>query len=167
MLLKVVLNGESSNNGSLQTTLDVLVTPTQATGKNEKSPTLQISALRESPSGPEDQSLQRDLQSTTQLDLFNPFLNASGHTLPSSTTIWEREDTRKASYVVQNFKDNRFTGALSHSIEMTLRDCNICARQHRIMKSQKADYFVNILDGPARTYFFNNASDLMPFDVMA
>ena len=77
------------------------------------------------------------------------------------------EDTRKASYVSQHFRDNRFKGGLKQSIELTLRDYNICSRQHRLSPSQKADYFVNILDGPARTIFFNNAQDDMSFEQMA
>lgn len=43
----------------------------------------------------------------------------------------------------------------------------MCARQHLLTPSQKADYFFNILDGAARTFFFNNASDLIPFDEIA
>lgn len=50
---------------------------------------------------------------------------------------------------------------------MKLRDYNICARKHRFTPSQTADYFVNILHGFARTFFFNKASEQMPFDEMA
>ena len=77
------------------------------------------------------------------------------------------EDTRKASYVSQHFRDNQFKGGLTQSIDLTLRDYNICSRQHRLSPSQKADCFVNILDGPARTFFFNKAQDDMSFEQMA
>ena len=50
---------------------------------------------------------------------------------------------------------------------MVLRDYSICARQHKLTHSQKADYFVNVLDGPARTFFFNNARNDMTFADMA
>lgn len=49
------------------------------------------------------------------------------------------EDTRKASCVLQHIRDSRFSRALAQSNEMTLRDYSICARQHRLTPSQKAD----------------------------
>lgn len=60
-------------------------------------------------------------------------------------------DKRKASYDFQYIKGNRFTGELKQSIKLTIRDYTFCARQHRLTPSQKADYFVNIFDGLART----------------
>ena len=77
------------------------------------------------------------------------------------------DDTRKANYVLQHFKDNRFSSDLSQSIELTLRDYNVFSRQHRLYTTQRADYFVKLLDGPARTFFFNNARDDMQFEEMA
>ena len=47
-----------------------------------------------------------------------------------------------------------------------LRNHNICSRQHRLSPSQTVDYFVNILDGPARNFFFNNAQDDILFEQM-
>ena len=85
----------------------------------------------------------------------------------STRTPPHGDDTRKANYVLQQFKDNRFSGDLGQSIELTLRDYNVCSRQHRLSTTQKADYFVNLLDGPARTFFFNNARDDMQFEEMA
>lgn len=41
------------------------------------------------------------------------------------------DDMQKANYVFQHFKDNRFSGDLRQSIQLTLRDYNVCARQHR------------------------------------
>ena len=89
------------------------------------------------------------------------------------------EDTRKANYGFQHFRDSCFRGHLTQSIEFRLRDYNIYSRQHRLSASQKADYFeflawpssmlsiVNILDDPARTLLFNNARDNMSFEHMA
>ena len=81
--------------------------------------------------------------------------------------LGDYDDTRKASYVQQYFKDRKFTGDLTQSIELVLRDYNVCARQHKLSRTQMADYFVNILDGPARTFFFNNARNEMTFSDMA
>ena len=50
---------------------------------------------------------------------------------------------------------------------MTLRDFNVCVRQHRLSDRQKADLFINVLAGPARKFFFNNATDTMNFEEMA
>eukprot|EP00171_Calliarthron_tuberculosum_P020181 IDg20181t1 len=62
-------------------------------------------------------------------------------------------DTRKASYVNQYFRDAGFTGELSQSIDLTIRDYEVCARQYKLSAEQKANYFVNALKGPARTFF--------------
>ena len=50
---------------------------------------------------------------------------------------------------------------------MTLRDYNGCAPQFRLNAGQKADLFINVLAGLARTFFYNNARDYMGFDEMA
>ena len=76
-------------------------------------------------------------------------------------------DSRKATNVFNYFKDNEFTGDLSQSIDMTFRDFNFRARQHRLSDRQKADFFINVPAGPARTFFFNNATDTMDFEEMA
>ena len=76
------------------------------------------------------------------------------------------DDTRKASYVHQYFKDRKFTGNIRQSINLALRDYAVCARQHKLSRTQLAEYFVNILDGPARTFFFNNAQEGMSFEDM-
>ena len=87
--------------------------------------------------------------------------------VPSDARHSDGDDSRKATYIFQYFKDNNFTGDLSQSIEMTLRDYNVCSRQHRLSTKQKADFFINVLSGPARTFFFNNARDNMSFEEMA
>ena len=87
--------------------------------------------------------------------------------VPSEAGHSDGDDSRKATNVFQYFKDNKFSGELSQSIEMTLRDYNVCTRQHRLSARQKADFFINVLSGPARTFFFNNARDDMSFEEMA
>ena len=87
--------------------------------------------------------------------------------VPSDAGQSDGDDSRKATYVFQYFMDNKFTGDLSQSIEMTLRDYNVCFRQHRLSTNQKAEFFINVLSGPARTFFFNNARDDMSFEEKA
>ena len=87
--------------------------------------------------------------------------------VPSDMAERNFNDSQKATNVFNYFKDNMFTGDLSQSIDMTLRDFNVCARQHRLSNRQKADFFINVLAGPARTFFFNNATDTMDFEEMA
>ena len=79
----------------------------------------------------------------------------------------DTNDSRKATNVFQYFKDSKFTGDIKQSIELTIRDYNVCARQHKLTPKQKADFFVNVLADPARTFFFNNARDDMTFEQMA
>ena len=44
---------------------------------------------------------------------------------------------------------------MSQSVELLLRDYETFASQRRLIGSQKADYFVKVLEGPARTFFLN------------
>ena len=75
--------------------------------------------------------------------------------------------SKKANYVQQMFKDCRFTGEISQDISETLRMYDICARQHNLSRSQKADFFVHVFDGPARKYFFDNVDESLQFHEMA
>ena len=75
----------------------------------------------------------------------------------------DHDDRKKASYVQQCFKDRKFTDDLTQSIELVLKDYNVCARQHKLSRAQMADYLINVLDGSARTFFFNNVQDDMAF----
>ena len=83
------------------------------------------------------------------------------------SNLVDYDDTRKASYVHQHCKDRKFTGDITQSMELFLRDYNVCTRQHKLSPTQQADYFVNILEGPARTFFFNHARSDMNFQEMA
>ncbi len=74
-----------------------------------------------------------------------------------------QEDTRKANYIGQSFASSKFTGDLSLSIEHHLRDYETCARQHRLTPNQAAEYFVNSLDGPARTFLLSHFAPGMSY----
>lgn len=63
-----------------------------------------------------------------------------------------------------HFKDKKFTGDIQQSIDMTIRDYNISARQHKLSRRQKADFFSIVFEGAARTFFFNNAREDMAFE---
>ena len=80
------------------------------------------------------------------------------------TQFVDYEDPIKAGYVHQFFKNRKFTGDLTQSIDHVLRDYGTCARQNRLTDGQKAEYFVNILEGPARTFFYNNYDESMSYE---
>lgn len=60
------------------------------------------------------------------------------------------KDTRKVNYVFNISKTIGSPVNLPSPFELTLRDYTICVLQRRLTDSQKADYFVNILDGDLR-----------------
>ena len=73
-------------------------------------------------------------------------------------------DMRKANYVHQQFSGRKFKGNLSQSVEFLLRDYEACAHQHRLTPAQKAEYFMNVLEGPARTYLLNKYAQGMAYE---
>lgn len=73
------------------------------------------------------------------------------------------EDTRKANYVNSYLLKN-FTGDMMNSIDLVLRDYDIYARQQNLSPAQKSDYFLNLLDGPARTHFIQVYFEGMTFE---
>ena len=77
------------------------------------------------------------------------------------------DSPKKASSVHQYFRDSKFTGDLTQSIEFTIRDYNICAIQLELSAAQKTSFFVSAFSGPARTFFFQNASHDMDFEALA
>ena len=79
----------------------------------------------------------------------------------------EGADTRKANYVSQQFAGRKFKGDLKQSIDLLLRDYEACARQHQLTAAQKAEYFINTLEGPARTYHLNHFVFGMTYDEVA
>ena len=86
---------------------------------------------------------------------------------PVETRTQDGNDSRKATNAFQYFNDNKLTGDINKSIEMTIRGHNVCAGQHRFTEKQKSVFFVNVLVDPARTFFFNDAQDDMSFDEIA
>lgn len=87
--------------------------------------------------------------------------------LESEAVLNDGSDFRKATNIFQYFKDSKFSGDISQSIELTIRDYIVCVRQRKFTPNQKADLFINTLADPARTYFFNLARDNMSFEEMA
>ena len=76
------------------------------------------------------------------------------------------DHARKASYVSLYFKEKPYTGSLTQSLDLYLRDYHICARQNRLSATQMGEFFINMFDGPARSYFFNNVPHSATFDEM-
>lgn len=74
-----------------------------------------------------------------------------------------RDESKKANYVQQMFKDNKFGGDLSQDILETLNLYAICARKYSPSQAQKADFFVHVLDGSIRMFFFEYANDTMSY----
>ncbi len=50
---------------------------------------------------------------------------------------------------------------------MHLREYATCARQHRMTPAQKADYFVNSLEGAARNFLLSNFTPATTFEEVA
>ena len=73
---------------------------------------------------------------------------------------------RKAASVSAHFRDCRFRGELEESIHRTIRDYNICALQYELTLKQKATFFVNVFDGPAKDFFCDNCNESMSFETL-
>ena len=68
------------------------------------------------------------------------------------TPMWTpRINQSKKGYAVHSyFKDRQFTGAPEQSVDVLLRDFEICAEQQCLDTSQMSLFFVNALADPAR-----------------
>ena len=86
------------------------------------------------------------------------------HSLTSHELSMDPGDTRKAIYVHQQFSGRKFKGNLSQSVDLLLRDYEACAHQHRQTPAQNAEKFMNVLEGPARTYLLNNYAQGMAYE---
>eukprot|EP00171_Calliarthron_tuberculosum_P009544 IDg9544t1 len=73
-------------------------------------------------------------------------------------------DPRKANYISSYFSNRLFTGQLSQSIELTIRDYKQCAEMYQLTNEQKDSYFINTLGDPARTFYLNNYKRGMNFE---
>lgn len=67
------------------------------------------------------------------------------------------DDSKNFLYVWQMFWDLKFDGHLSQVIMETLHLYNKLGHQKHLSQQQKADFFVHILDGPARKLYIKNA----------
>ena len=79
----------------------------------------------------------------------------------------EYGDVRTGNWVASHFKDRLFDGDITQSIDHTLRDYENSACHLKLTPTQLAEYFVNILAGPARTYFYNNVQFGMTYSNIA
>lgn len=77
------------------------------------------------------------------------------------------DPSKKASAVQSYFREKRFDGDIIQSIHRVVRDYEICAKQIRLTSQQKTDFFINIFEGAARDFFFENCRDDMSFSQLA
>ena len=70
---------------------------------------------------------------------------------------------KKAAGVQAFFKDEKFTGDINESIELTVKSYEVCASQLQLSSLQKATFFVNALGGAAKDYFLSNVKPEMTF----
>lgn len=50
------------------------------------------------------------------------------------------------------FRNRMFEGNVLQSLDLTLRDCNMCVTRHRLTPIQKANLYINELDEKATTF---------------
>ena len=74
------------------------------------------------------------------------------------------DSTKKAIAVEQYFRNAKYSGDLSQSLQNTLRDCNVCALQLELTPRQKSLFFINVFGGTARDYFFQHCREEMTYD---
>lgn len=56
--------------------------------------------------------------------------------------VQDGKDSRKGTKLFQYFKDKKFTGDIKQSIELTIRDYNVCARQHSLSLRKILIYYL-------------------------
>lgn len=71
---------------------------------------------------------------------------------------------KKSTAISSYFSNRRFSGALSQSVEILLRDYDQCCMQHQLTRQQRAEFFVNVLSEEARTFFLLTVRKGMTFD---
>ena len=70
----------------------------------------------------------------------------------------------KKGYTIKScFKDKKFTGSPTQSIENLIRDLHICPVQQALNPSQMSLFFVNALADPTRQYFLTHCSSNLRF----
>ena len=65
------------------------------------------------------------------------------------------------------FKDRKFSGAPTQSVNNLIRDFEICAHQQGLSPQQVSLFFVNTLADPSRQLFLTYCSQTMPLDQIA
>lgn len=68
----------------------------------------------------------------------------------------QRDNTKRATAVLQYFRDRYFNGDKKQSTSRVNRDYEVCAAKFHLFDAGKAAYFVNALDSPARDFYFDN-----------
>lgn len=76
---------------------------------------------------------------------------------------FEGEPSKRVSAVQSYFRDKKFDGSTSQSILRVIRDYELCSKQIRLTKQQRADFFIIIFSGPAREFSFDNCRDERAF----
>ena len=64
--------------------------------------------------------------------------------------------SEKAAGVQSFFKEEKFTGDISESIEHTVRSFEACASQLKLSSMQEATFFVNALEADAKNFLPSN-----------
>lgn len=80
--------------------------------------------------------------------------NSQSHSPVTHEPNMDSGDTRKANY--QQFSGLKFKEDLGQSVDLLLRDYEACPHQHRLTPTQKKEYFMNLLEGPAHSSLLDN-----------
>ena len=72
--------------------------------------------------------------------------------------------SKKGHIVEYYFRDCRFSGAPEQSVDILIRDYEICAVQQCLDPTQMSLFFVSALSDPAQQFFLTHCSSRMPFD---
>lgn len=83
---------------------------------------------------------------------------------------WNGDDTynvhRKVGYIQQAFKDNRFTGEVKQSIQVTLKMYETTARKFSLNADQMAALSIHVLDGSVSLLLIHNEKNGDSYDVI-
>lgn len=71
-----------------------------------------------------------------------------------------QDNTKQVSAVINYFRDRFFNGDTTSSINQTLRDYDIYAAQFELSNQEKETFFVNVLEAPARDFFYHYSSQM-------
>lgn len=60
----------------------------------------------------------------------------------------------------------RFSGNITEAFQLVVCDYNVCAQQHVLTPTEKADFSLNLFVEPVKKFFYLNANEFMMFDDM-